>query len=333
MMKNLVVISFLMCGVVFGQQETQFSQYYSNPYFFNPAAGGLTKTTQFDFGFRRQWLNIEGSPVSFYASGHSEVRFGKSKSEVIEEFNIDRESVYATPEKRIGAAKHVIGGKMISDQIGPFMKNSIMASYAYHLRFTEKTMLGLGLSGGWSNFGINSSRVILHDEDDIEYANFLTRNSNQNIFDVQAGITFYGERFTLGVSGTQLLENGLIIDEVVTQSQFGRHLLAFGMYEFELSNEYSVEPHFMLQAIGNAPLSFNMGARVIVKDRYWGNLAYRFGDAINVGFGMNVAGNFRFGYAYDFSAGQVQRINNSVHELMLGYVIGNNRNVEKELKD
>jgi type IX secretion system PorP/SprF family membrane protein len=332
-MKRIILISLLFCGVSFGQQEAQFSQYYNNPYYFNPAAGGMTKTTQFDLGFRKQWMNIEGSPLSFYATGHSEVRFNSSKSEVVEEFNRDSESVFSSPSKRIGVSKHVVGGKMFSDQIGPFMKNSVMGSYAYHLRFTKKSMLGLGVSAGWSNFGINSSKVILHDEDDMEYNNFLTRNSNQNIFDVQAGITWYGEKFTVGISSTQLLNNDLIIEEVLTQSQYGRHWFMFGMMEFALNDEVSVEPHFMVQTIANAPSSFNLGSRVIYNNRYWANLAYRFGDAINIGFGMNFAGNFRFGYAYDFGAGAVQRINNSVHELVIGYVIGNNRNVKKELKD
>jgi type IX secretion system PorP/SprF family membrane protein len=332
-MRKLIIISLFFSGLSFSQQEAQFSQYYNNPYYFNPAAGGMTKTTQFDFGFRRQWMNIEGSPLSFYATGHSEIRLNKFKPEVIEEFNNDRESVYASPKKRIGVTKHVIGGKLLSDQIGPFMKTGAMASYAYHLRFTEKTMLGLGISAGWRNFGINSSKVILHDEDDIEYNNFLTRNSNQNIFDVQAGMTFYGEKFSFGISSTQLLANDLIIDEVITQSQYGRHWFMFGMYELVVSDEIALEPHFMVQTITNAPISINIGSRFIYKSRYWGNVAYRIGDAINVGVGLNIAGNFRLGYAYDFSAGAVQRINNSVHELVIGYVIGNNRNVEKELKD
>lgn len=333
-MKNSVLLMCLVfVGVTIAQQEAQFSQYYNNPYYFNPAAGGLTKTTQFDLGYRRQWMNIDGSPTSFYATGHSEIRFNKSKSEVLEEFNVENESSFQSPLKRIGVTKHVVGGKLFSDQIGPFMKNAVMASYAYHLRFTKKTMLGLGLSAGWSNFGINSSKVIIHDEDDIEYMNFLTRNSNQNIFDVQAGLTWYGEKFTFGVSSTQLLNNDLIIDEVITQSEYGRHWFMFGMMEFKINSDFDIEPHFMVQTISNAPKSLNLGTRFIYQGCYWANLAYRFGDAINFGFGMNLAKNFKLGYAYDYSNGAVQRFNNSVHELVVGYVIGNNRNVKKELKD
>jgi type IX secretion system PorP/SprF family membrane protein len=333
-MKKLIVILFgLLVGTVNAQQEAQFSQYYVNPFYYNPAAAGLTNTMQFDGGFRRQWLNIEGSPMSTFVTGHSQIKFDKRKENVVDEFNTDKESVYASPSNSIGRAKHVVGGMMFNDQIGPFMKNSIMASYAYHLRFTEKTMLGLGMRAGWSNFGINSSKVILLEEDDIEYNNFLTRNSNQNVFDIQAGLTFYGEEFVFGVSTTQLLENDLVIDQIMTQSQLGRHWFAFGMYKFEMNDELTLEPHFMFQAIAGAPVSFNLGSRVHYNNRYWANLAYRFGDALNVGFGMNIAGNFRFGYAYDFSAGPVQRFNNNVHELSIGCTFGNNRNIRRELKN
>lgn len=332
-MKKLIITFLVFTGVAFGQQEAQFSQYYNNMYYFNPAAGGLTNTIQFESGFRKQWMNLEGSPMSTFISGHSQIRLNSFKSEVIDEFNVDKESAFESPINSIGRDKHVVGGMMFRDQIGPFAKTAVMASYAYHLRFSKKTMIGLGMRAGWSNFGINSAKVILHDEDDIEYANFLTRNSNQSIFDIQAGLTFYGEGFVFGLSSTQLLQSDLLIDQILTQSNFGRHWFAFGMYKFPINDEYTVEPHFMLQTIGGAPASLNIGSRVHYNNRFWANLGYRLGDAINVGAGMNIFGNFRFGYSYDFSAGAVQQFNNSVHELMLGFVIGNNRNLKKEIDD
>jgi type IX secretion system PorP/SprF family membrane protein len=331
MMNRLALIFTLLAGVVYGQQEAQYSQYYNNLYFFNPAAAGLSNTIQADAGFRRQWMNLEGSPFSTFISGHSQINFKGSNLDVIDEFNIDGESSFATPNNTIRGSKHVAGGLMFRDQIGPFQRNAIMLSYAYHIQFTKKTMLGLGVRGGWTNFGINSSKVILHEEDDIEYANFFSRNSNQSIFDVQAGLTWYGENFVVGVSATQLLQNDLVIDQIITQSSYGRHWFTFGMVKIPVNEEYSLEPHFMLQTVAGAPMSLNVGSRVHYKNRYWANVAYRVSDAINVGVGMNLLGNFRFGYSYDFSAGAVQRFNNSVHELMIGYVVGNNRNLKKEL--
>lgn len=332
-MRYLLVTLFLASiTTLVAQQEAQFSQYYNNAYFFNPAAGGLTKTMKFDIGYRRQWLGIEGTPQSFYATGHSEISFN-SRNKVLDEFNVDRESIFKTPKNSVGKNKHVIGGRLLSDQIGPFLKNSVMASYAYHLRFTGKTMLSLGVSAGWSNLGLNSSKVVLLEQDDAQYNEFLSRNSNQNIFDINAGVAFYGENFHFGISSTQLLKNDLAIDNIVTQSNFGRHWFGYGMYKIDLISDFSIEPHFMAQLIGQAPFSFNVGSRVIYEDKYWVNIAYRLEDAINFGVGLNFANNFSFGYAYDVAAGPVQRTSNFVHELQLGFILGNNRNVEKELEN
>lgn len=335
-MKKSIFLSMLLSVLianVLAQQEVMFTQYYQNAFYYNPAAGGLTKTTQFDMGYRNQWSGIEGAPQSFFFTGHSEVKFNSRGNEVIEEFNIDKENIYANPKNRIGSSKHVMGGRLLSDAIGPFQKQSILATYAYHLRFTKKTMLGLGVAAGWSNYGLNQSKVILLDEDDAEYNQFLTRNSNQNIFDINAGLTIYGEGFSFGISSTQLLDNNMVIDQVVTESSYGRHWFAYGMYQLDLKDLAVIEPHFMIQTIGNAPVSFNLGSRVIFNQRYWANIAYRFGDALNFGFGMNVARNFRFGYTYDFGMGRFQGVTKNVHELQVGYIIGNNRKVDKELEE
>lgn len=342
-MKTIIII-FLTLGLClssFGQQEAQFSQYYNNAYFFNPAAGGITKTIKIDLGYRRQWMGMEGTPQSFYATGHSEVSFN-SKKDVLDEFNTKINSseesvsanIFESPERAIGVNKHVMGGRMLSDQIGPFQKTSAMASYAYHLRFSKETMLSLGLSAGISNLGIRSDKVILLDQDDNQYSNFLANNSNQTIFDLNAGIAFYADQFHFGISSTQLLKNDLVIEDVITQSQFGRHWFMYGMYDLPISaTDIVFQPHFMAQIIGNSPFSFNLGTKVTYQGSLWANLAYRFGDSFNFAVGLNFAKRFTFGYAYDVAMGQVQRSSNYVHELQLGVIIGKNRNIKKELKD
>jgi len=333
-MKNIVTLLCIVGAITLNaQQEAQFTQYYSNPYFFNPAAGGLSKTIEADVGYRRQWIGLEGSPQTFYGTVHSEIHFDK-RDKVLNEFNTDEESIYSTPKNTVGANKHVIGGRVLFDQIGPFQKSSVMGSYAYHLRFSNKTMISLGVSAGWSNMGINSSRVVLLQQDDMKYDNFLAQNGNQSIFNMDAGIAFYGERFQLGISSTQLLKNDVKIDNITTQSSYGRHWFVYGMYDIDITVPFlSIEPHFMGQVVGNAPFSFTIGSRIHYDHKYWLNLSYRVQDAISIGVGMNFAKNFRFGYSYDIAIGKVQRPFNYVHELNLGFTIGKNRDVEKELQD
>lgn len=307
------------------QQEAHFSQYYQNPYFFNPAAGGMTSTIQFDMGFRRQWAGIDGAPVTTYLTGHSEITYDRNEPNVIEPFNTDGENVFSFPSNKVGKVKHVVGGKFINDQIGPFVKNSIMGSYAYHLRFSKTTMLGLGLGLGLSNYGINPDKVVLYDQDDFDYMDFFGRTSNQTILDASAGLTLYGEHYAFGVSSAQLLNNEMVIDQVVTSSTYGRHWAVFGMYQFDLNSVFIAEPHFMVHIVGGAPLSLNIGSRILFKNRFWGNVAYRIGDAVNVGFGVNILKNFRFGYSFDFATGRVQSVSSNVHELHLGIILGNSK--------
>ena len=330
---SLILMFFALTFSVTAQQETQFTQYYNNPYFFNPAAGGTKSLMEFDAGFRKQWLAIEGSPRSVYLTGHSVIKVEKGGPEVVNEFNYQGNSVFETPKNTIGRNKHVAGGRVLNDAIGPFTKNSIMASYAYHLRFSKNTMLGLGMSAGWSNYGINSDKVQLVDNSDAAYEDFLMRNNNQNIFDVNAGITLYGEDFHFGISSIQLLDNDMILDQVTTQSSYGRHWFLFGKYKFDVLERLHIQPHFMGQLIGNAPFAVNFGSRFIFDRNYWFNTAYRWGDAINIGFGLNFLQNFRVGYAFDFGIGVLQGTAGNAHEIQLGYIIGNNRNIDKEIDE
>src|SRR5690554_3978755 len=328
---TLILVLFLVALFGYSQQETQFSQYYTNSYFFNPAASGLTKTINIDLGLRKQWMGIEGSPQSFYGMAHSEIRFDK-RNTVLDEFNQDEESIFSTPKNSVGKNKHVVGGKIFADQIGPFKKSSVMASYAFHLRFTQKTMVSFGVSAGISNWGINSSKVILLDQDDAQYNDFLSRNSNQTIFDMNAGLVFYGEQFQLGIASNQLLENDLVMYDVTTKTRYGRHWFMYGMYDIGIqSSKISVEPHFMVQIIENAPISLNIGTRFHFDKRYWVNVAYRVQDALTLGAGLNFAQNLRVGYSYDIAIGKVQKPTNYVHELSFGLIFG--RNIKKELQD
>ncbi|WP_165779302.1 PorP/SprF family type IX secretion system membrane protein [Brumimicrobium salinarum] len=333
-MKLITIIGFLFFAwTIFGQQEAQFTQYYSNPYLFNPASGGLKKIIDIDLGYRRQWIGLSGAPQSFYATAHTEISFDK-RNTVLNEHNSEDESIYATPTNSVGKNKHVVGGKVFADQIGPFQKINVMASYAYHLRFTQKTMLSFGVNAGYSNFGINPNKVILLDNDDYKYENFLSRNSNQSIFDLGAGMTFYGKEFQFGISSSQLLNNNLKLGEVETSAHFSSHFFLYGMYNFNLEDtKLSVEPHFMTQFASGAPASVNIGARLHYDKRYWVNVSYRLQDAIAFGVGLNFAKNLHLGYSYDVAIGKVQRPNNYVHEISLGLMFGSKSSKEKDLQD
>lgn len=332
--KSIIIVIVLFVGsYTYAQQTSQFTQYYVNPYMVNPASGGLAKTLNADFGFRKQWLGIDGSPQTFYGSVYSEVTFDH-RDKVLDTFNTQKNFIFESPLNSVGVNKHVFGGSVYYDEVGPFQQANVMASYAFHLRFASKMMMSFGVSAGYSNFGINSSRVVLLQAEDDKYNEFLSNSANQSMFDLNAGITLYGERFQLGISSMHLAANRIKFTEDFTKSRYGRHWFLYGMYDIALgTSDFSLEPHFLLQLANGAPASFNLGARLHIERKYWVNVGFRFNDAVSVGAGLNLGRNLRLGYAYDIGIGKVQTISNSTHEIILGLTFGSKRVVEFETFD
>jgi len=326
-MKNFKIsfIALFLSGAAFGQQDIQFSQTLSNPYLFNPAAGGMSNVTELNLGFRSQWLNVEGKPVTYYASGQSQIRFGKSGASVLDEFNTEKKSMYATPQRTIGR-KHILGGKVVSDLIGPFNKTSVMGSYAIHLPLTQKVNMGLGIGLGWSSFSINESKVSLIKQADQAYLSYLGQSNRQNFVDVNTGIVFYNDHFFLGLSGSQFLKNKARFQDSETHSSFERHYYVVGSYRFDLMTKYAIEPVVILKSTTSSPMSYDAGVRFHYQRMGWLSLSYRNNSAICAGFGVNLLKQFRVAYAFEFGLAGQRAFGAGAHEIQLGFLIGRNKN-------
>jgi type IX secretion system PorP/SprF family membrane protein len=332
---SLMTGSFLLSSFFnYAQQEYQFSNTVNNPFLLNPAAGGMTDVMQFEAGTRMQWLGYDGGPTTIMLSGHSQIKFfGSGESKVLGEFNVKDEKFFDSPEITTSKSKHIVGGKVWNDAIGPFSKTAIQGSYAYHLPLTKKLNFGAGIGLGFSNFRLNESRVVLHQADDNTYDQFLGSSSTQNMGDAQAGLVVYGERLFFGISGTQLLKNKVELNSVLTQSNMNRHAFMIVKYKVELSDDADIEPSFVLKTTMNSPISMDLGARYIHNNKAWAGVQYRTNSTLVLQVGCNLVKNLYFNYSYDHALGKLSGAGSSTHEFQLGYYLGKNRNVDKELKE
>jgi type IX secretion system PorP/SprF family membrane protein len=329
---SLAVITCLAAFNAISQQEYQFANTVNNPFLLNPAAGGLTDVMHFEASTRMQWLGYEGGPRTVLISGNSQINFNKSGENVISEFNVRDEKLFKSPEITTGASKHIIGGKVWNDAIGPFSKTAIQGSYAYHLRLNKKLNFGVGIGLGYSNFRLNESKVTLFQEDDNTYTQFLGNSSQQNIADAQAGFVVYGERFFFGLSGTQLLKNKVVLNQVLTESNFDRHYFIVTKYKLINSGDITIEPSLIAKFAKEIPVSIDLGARVIYKNSSWFGLQFRTNSSLIFQVGSNLIKNLYLNYSYEYSMGKLRTAGNSTHEIQLGYYLGKNRNVDKEIK-
>lgn len=328
-LRFLGMILFLSSSI-FAQQESQFANYIHNPYIFNPAAGGMMDLIQVDLGYRNQFTGTDGNPSTVYLTGHTQIG---SKNEGIGEFNLNKDNLFQTPDRTIGKLKHVIGGKFSKDGIGPFQKTSLYGSYAVHMPLIKTLNIGVGLSAGWSNFQIDQNKVILHDDNDNIYNQFSSNLSKQNNLDIQTGLVLYNDRFFFGLSGTQLLNNTVNIEQIETANTLNRHLFLLSSYNLGISEKLDLEPFVLIKAAQKTPTSFDLGIRIKYNKAIWGGIQYRKGNTFAVSAGMNVLKNFNVSYAFEYGTKSIRIGNAGSHELQLGFLIGNNRNVDKEIKE
>lgn len=333
-MRNTLFALITCCIAGFGhaQQAYQFIGANLNPYTINPAAGGLYQVGQFESSSRMQWSGYDGAPKTFMFSGHSPVAMGKFKKHKIQEFNVDQEQFYSSPEVGLGS-KHVLGGMFYSDIIGPFTKTALHASFAHHLALTKKLNAGIGLGFGYSNFRLNDAKVRLGQSDDVAYTTFLGSTSNQSLLDASIGLVVYNNNLFVGYSSSQLLNNAIHFNGITTESQLQRTHYLIAKYKHNLNFNYQVEPIVSMMTSKNNGLHYSLGARIIHKGFSWAGMHFTNQKGIAIQFGANLFKAFYANYAYQMYLGPIHVPGNGTHEIQLGYFLGKKRNIEKELKE
>lgn len=334
-MKKIILSLSVLLGVaqtVSGQQELQFSQTINNPYFFNPAAGGLSNVGEVFISDRTQWSGIEGRPQSFYASISSIIDTKRNDENfALQEFNTSRKSFFDTPQRTLGR-KHILGGKLFTDQIGPFKKSSFQASYGYHLPINSRWNVGAGLSFGLSNFGIDENKAVLSSAGDAAYLSYAANSPRQNYFDANAGLVLYSSKFLLSLSTTQFLNTQATFDGVASKSNYARHYFALASQRFDVGTDYCIEPLILTKFLSNAPVTFDAGARFHYQNIGFMSIICRNQSALSVGIGCNMLKNFRMCYSYDLSIGKTRSFGTGAHEIQLGILFGHKRNLSKEFR-
>ncbi len=328
-MKNKLIIFALACSTsVFAQQEMQFASSFQNPYLYNPAAGGLSSVAQIDLVTRLQWMGIDG-PTTINLSGHSVV--GAPNSGVLDELKGGNKFLQPRPKVTVGGLKHVVGGKIISEQIGVFQRMGVYGSYAIHLPVTKEFNIGAGIGLGWGNYRINPKRVTLYDQVDDTYAMALGATSQQNILDATAGIVFYGKGLFFGFSATNLLKNKAKFSSVDTKSFYARHYNLTLSYGIKMGSSV-LEPAVIGRFAAHAPANFDFGARFLYKNAIWLGVYGRTSNNVIFQFGTTLIQNIYLSYSYELSVGKIRNAAGGTHEIQLGIYIGKRKAPKADTK-
>lgn len=271
------------------QQLPQFSQFMLNPLAFNPAFSGSTEFAEARSNNRYQWTGITDAPRTYMLTCQGPFR-----------------------KKHMGMGMHVY-----TDIVGPTRRIGFQASYAYHLVFKNDLRIGLGLSAGILQWGIDGHKLILREEGDRALQNVY---QNTLVPDFGTGITVYKkDKFCFGISVPQIYEAPVQLYHKETQSRIVRHYHAFGLYNINLNEDIVLQPSFLIKYAAPAPVKIDGALRLLYKD-FWIGGAYRSQDAMVAMMGYTWKNYLAIGYSYDFTTTNLKKYSAGTHEITFGII-------------
>lgn len=282
---------FALCGVALGssaQQDPLFSQYMFNTLAFNPGYAGSADVMTVMALSRHQWVGFEGAPSTQTLAGHSPLR----------NQNI------------------AIGASILNDKAGPVKQTGAYIDLAYRIRTGANSRLAFGLKGGGNLFQADLAGLSTVEADP----------SNQNLGgqflpNFGFGVYWHTPRAYVGLSAPKLLTNQLntATASVITTAEEARHYFLVAGVVKDLGTELKFKPSIMVRAVEGAPLSLDVNANFLLRERVWFGAMYRFGDSFGVMAQYMLSRQLRVGYAFDLTTSRLGAYNSGTHEIMLSY--------------
>lgn len=324
-MKKEIIIGFLILAAfkIEAQTISQFTMWNQNHFMVNPAAAGNLEYLDAAIGYRKQWTGIKEAPSTFYSTAHTVInRPKRNQISSLRETGSAVQVAIGDTKKKV-RLKHAAGIMLNTSEFGAFKKSEMSATYALHLPVTQEIILSFGLSAGLNNFGYDESKTSVFESDDQVYDAYFV-GQNQSLFNVNSGAYLYSDRFFVGYSANQMLQNKLELSELQTSGDVAAislHHFIIGGYNFDLNNNIRITPSVLAKKLKTNPLSIDLSTTVTYKQAMYVGLTYRTNDAISVMGGFQFNHFLRAGYAYDYTLSELKETSTGSHEIFIGFTL------------
>ncbi len=283
----LVGIFAAFCGLQ-AQQLPLYSQYMLNDFSMNPAVAGTQSYFNVKSDNRFQWMGITDAPRTYILTFDGPIN-----------------------PQHIG-----IGCYVFTDITGPTRRTGFTTTYSYHMKLTNDLNLSFGISAGILQFAVDGQAITVITQNDQA---LLTQFQSAIVPDFGAGAYLYGSKFYFGIAAPQVVPmNAKINSYSNAQDIMVTHLYATGGYNFDLGNNFSVDPCIVAKYVYPAPPQFDLGARVLYEQKFWLGAGYRTLDAAYAMIGYVYQKNLTFGFSYDYSVTDIHKYSSGTTEFYIG---------------
>lgn len=293
-MKIVVFIFALaICSVGNSQQTVQYTQYIFNSFAINPALAGSKKCMDIRLGYRTQWVGLEGSPNTAFASFNGELKLKKKK-------NV--------------RTKHGVGVYLESDVLGPTSRTTIYLAYAYHFPVARDVTASVGLFAGLQQLRLDGQKIEVLDNNDPLIGG---SGSRFMIPDISPGIFLSHDDWFTGFSIRQVVPlQWKLIGSNKTKNAF--HYLLVGGKRFKTNQDINVVPSAMIKWTGYTNPSLDLNLLFELNHHIDVGGSWRSGDALAGIVKFKFLEYFSLGYSFDFTTSRLRHGSSNTHEVILG---------------
>jgi type IX secretion system PorP/SprF family membrane protein len=283
-------------------QDPQFTQFYANQLYLNPAFAGTSKCPRVGLSYRNQWPSISGT----FVTGS---------------FAYDQ---------YLDGINGGLGVLITRDDAGKGILTTTRASfiYSYHLAVNSRSSINFGFEGGYHVKALNTENLIFGDQisptqgvvggDSNDPGRFGTSRSAP---DFSFGALYYSKYFFMGAAGHHLTEpdEGLINSSKLPMKITGHMgakipLRLKGLGGGTKGAKSSISPNVLYQRQADFQ-QLNLGL-YIQKGALVTGLWYRNSDAFIVLVGIE-QDMVKIGYSYDLTISRLGSATAGSHELSM----------------
>lgn len=292
LIQRFICSTFILINVcLFGQQIPQYTQWSLHQFALNPAHAGIKSCIDIHSLYRLQWVGFEGAPKSGFLTISVPL---KSK------------------RKQYLSARHGMGMRFETDEIGHFNTNRINLAYAAHFNFTRDTRLSLGLYGGIIQMGIDPTNSITIQADPT-----ITKEASFIAPDASFGAWWNGQNYYFGLVFQNMFRYKWV--DIGTDSKYRFHSSLNAGYRMKINDRVTLMPAALLKIPPRGPVAIDIQAIADFGNKINFGLGYRNTDALLFFAGFKINQRFSLQYSFDLTLSDLRNGSSNTHELSISF--------------
>lgn len=304
--------SFLLLNAV-NAQDPEFSQFYANQLYLNPAFAGSKICPRISFNYRNQWNGQQGGIAT-------------------NSFSYDQYS---------DVLKGGVGVMVMRDNVTNrlLVNNQVSFMYAYHLKLSRKHTLNFGIQASLVNKSVDLSRFQFGDQLNFNQISIGSTsesmlNDSKTYADFSAGLLLHGENLFAGISVFHVTQpNESFFENNVNNLPLRISLHGGYQFRFNERNKYrqtstlttSMLIRHQRVSVTNSEFVKSDFTHYLIGVYYSVGIFsvgtwYRFGDSFITTLGLEYK-SVKFGYSFDYTTSRYGMSNGGAHEISLQFML------------